>query len=530
MTKARDLADIAGAIANDKIPSSKLDVSFENMSDTGNEGTKVATGTTAQRGSTTGQFRFNSTTGKFEGYDGTTFHEMIAPPIVSSVDDTNVDSAGGGNQTFVITGKHFTTGDVASFVGSDGTEITASTTTINSSTQITAIIPKSSFENSKEPYDIKITSSAGFVGTLDNQINIDNTPAWNTASGSLGTSNWLTNVSVNPTATDPEGDTVTYSEVTSVLSGAGLSLNTSTGAITGDPVNSATTYNFTLRATSSSGTADRAFSYTVETPEYNSQYLLVAGGGAGGTSTTGYYEAGGGGGAGGLLAGTSSLLIGTTYSFVIGQGGTGSSDPVNNSITSGTDTTGLGLTAVGGGKGTNRYNAGSTGGSGGGSGTGNGYAGTSGQGNSGGNNYFAHESSTGGGGGGAGSAGSNGSSSSGGSGGSGTSNSITGSSITYAGGGGGSGSANGNGSGGTGGSGGGGNGNYNATAQNGTDGLGGGGGGSHNDNRSGDGGNGVLIIRVATSNYTGTYTGSPTITTVGSDTVLKFLANGSYTA
>ena len=133
-----------------------LGTGFVNITDTGTEGTKVASGTTAQRGSTAGQFRFNTTTGKFEGYDGTTFHEMLAPPIVTSIDDTNVDSAGGGNQTFVITGKHFFTGDVASFVGDDGTEITASTTTINSSTQITAVIPKSSFQNSKEPYDVKI--------------------------------------------------------------------------------------------------------------------------------------------------------------------------------------------------------------------------------------------------------------------------------------------------------------------------------------------------------------------------------------
>ena len=37
-------------------------VTFENITDTGTEGTKVATGTTAQRGSTTGQMRFNTTT------------------------------------------------------------------------------------------------------------------------------------------------------------------------------------------------------------------------------------------------------------------------------------------------------------------------------------------------------------------------------------------------------------------------------------------------------------------------------------
>ena len=54
MTKARDLANFNPT----------------NITDTGTEGTKVASGTTAQRGSTTGQFRFNSTTGLAEYYTG----------------------------------------------------------------------------------------------------------------------------------------------------------------------------------------------------------------------------------------------------------------------------------------------------------------------------------------------------------------------------------------------------------------------------------------------------------------------------
>ena len=143
MTKARDIADFK----------------FENITDTGTEGTKVASGTTAQRGSTAGQFRFNSTTGKFEGRNAAgSFVALEATPTVSSVDDTEVDSGAGGNQTFVITGNNFAAGDIASFVGNDGSEITASTTTVDSNTQITAVIAKSSFVNSKEPYDVKITN------------------------------------------------------------------------------------------------------------------------------------------------------------------------------------------------------------------------------------------------------------------------------------------------------------------------------------------------------------------------------------
>ena len=46
-----------------------------NIVDAGTEGTKVASGTTAQRGSTAGQIRFNSTTGLAEYYTGTAFKQ-----------------------------------------------------------------------------------------------------------------------------------------------------------------------------------------------------------------------------------------------------------------------------------------------------------------------------------------------------------------------------------------------------------------------------------------------------------------------
>jgi hypothetical protein len=69
MTKARTIAD--------------LGTGFVNISDTGTEGTKVASGTTAQRGSTTGQLRFNTTTGLAEYYTGTEFKTIDTPPTVT---------------------------------------------------------------------------------------------------------------------------------------------------------------------------------------------------------------------------------------------------------------------------------------------------------------------------------------------------------------------------------------------------------------------------------------------------------------
>ena len=223
MTKARDLSKLLST-SNGKIAGSNLDVSFENISDTGTEGTKVASGTTAQRGSTTGQWRYNTTTGFFEGKSATTVLTLEPTPTVSSVDVSEIDSQAGGNQTIVITGTNFTSGATASFVGSSAS-FNASTSTVNSATQITAVAPKSSFLNAQEPYKVKITS-----------------------------------------ATDPDGDTVTYAVQSGSLP-TGTSLS-SAGVISGTVGGSASTYSFTVRATANSKTADRAFTITTELTNY----------------------------------------------------------------------------------------------------------------------------------------------------------------------------------------------------------------------------------------------------------------------
>ena len=95
MTKARTIAD--------------LGTGFVNISDTGTEGTKVASGTTAQRGSTAGQFRFNTTTGLAEYYTGTEFKSIDSPPTVSSVNTSNFESSALPTN-IVITGSGFIRG------------------------------------------------------------------------------------------------------------------------------------------------------------------------------------------------------------------------------------------------------------------------------------------------------------------------------------------------------------------------------------------------------------------------------------
>jgi hypothetical protein len=45
-----------------------------------------------------------------------------------------------------------------------------------------------------------------------------------------------------------------------------------------------------------------------------------------------------------------------------------------------------------------------------------------------------------------------------------------------------------------------------------------------------NGGSGVVILSISTSNYSGRTTGSPTVTVSGANTVLQFTGSGSYTA
>lgn len=272
---------------------------------------------------------------------------------------------------------------------------------------------------------------------------------------------------------------------------------------------------------------------TNQTRTFSADYLVIAGGGAGG----GYIS--GGGGAGGVVQGTISLTPGSTYTATIGAGGTNTIG--NNSVGGrGTDSSFTNVTtAVGGGGGAaGGGGAGSatSGGSGGGGGSTTaslaGAAGTSGQGFAGGSSPGQAVNFPSGGGGGSAAVGASPltTASIGGAGGAGISSSITGSAVSYAGGGGGA--TAGSQSGGAGGAGGGGNGGsfsgagaYLGSSTSGTANTGSGGGGGR-----GNGGSGVIILSLPTAIYTGTTTGSPTITTSGSNTIIKFTSSGSYTA
>ena len=253
----------------------------------------VGTVTTSERDALSnkkkGQIIFNESKSRLEYYDGNQWILVDVPPVISGSDVTEVDSNAGGNQTFVISGSNFTSGGTISFIGTDNSEFNASSTTFNNSGQITAVAPRASFLNSKESYKIKFTAPSGLFGISSPIISVDTSPTWSTAAGNIASVVEGASVNVTPSATDSDGDTITYSETTNNLGGAGFSLNGTTGQITGTAadVSGDTTTSFTLRATANSKTADRSFNIITENKDgstaakalqYGSEVITAQGG------------------------------------------------------------------------------------------------------------------------------------------------------------------------------------------------------------------------------------------------------------
>ena len=522
------------------------DFTGKNRKFTGTKGIVAPKGTTGERvGSESGELRFNTTIELMEYYDGNQWKPIDAPPSISSISTSdaqgtnNILNADGSTlHTITITGGNFGIGVTVKFIGNTGTEYAAGNVTRVSNSSITCKTT-SSMGTTDDPYDILVTNVSGLSATLEDAFSFNAAPVFVTASGSLGNAFNTIAISgstLNASATDAEGNTITYT-ITSGSLPAGLTIGSSTGLITGTPSgNTAGVFTFTVQAATTEGITTRVFSITAKdvptggtittsggfrihtftssssfvvptgTTLTNVEYLVIAGGGGGGNTI------GGGGGAGGYrcsVPGESSgnnaaaesrlTLTANTYTVTVGGGGpggpaTGTSGTGHSNGTQGENSVFGSITSTGGGFGS-KYDTGTAGGSGGSGGGGAeqnaGGAGTAGQGTSG----AAGDGSILGGGGGGASA----SPSPTKNGGAGISSSITGSSVARAGGGGGGsrtgntpGTATAGGSNGAIGTG-------NVTASNAENFKGGGGGGggweSGAGGAGGNGGSGTVIVR-----------------------------------
>jgi len=569
---------------------------------------------------------FNGEEKRLELYTSTGWQNIVSEtPGVVSVSGNYLEST--GSATLEITGTNFTTGAIASVIGTNGIEVNANSTTVNSIVSVSAVF--SGLSNANEPYDLKITNTSNLFGLLPDALYINASPVWQTASGSLGAFAEQVSMSVSATATDDSAITyalavgstlpsgVTLNSATGLISGtlpdistnttytftinasdgsntvvprtfsfvsnaapvwvtasgslgsflnntsittsalsvtdtdtvnytlaigstlpSGLTLNSSTGVISGTlpVVSSDTTYNFTINANDGINVVPRQFSISSNIV-VSAEYLVVAGGGGGGLGNGSYREGGGGGGAGGYKTGTLTFAPSTQYTLAVGAKGIGKVTGSTGYGTNGGDSILATITSTGGGGGAPHDTSGLAGGSGGGAGcqgSSGGNASPGGQGNAGGAGYQGSAAGAGGGGG-AGGAGSSGTSAGGGAGGAGGSgiySSISGSAFLYAAGGGGgahvtSGAAGGIGAG----RGGGQQTSVSPTAASDNTGSGGG-GGTDNTKPGQDGGSGVVILKYP-SNKTLTSSGtlvSTTSTAVAGYKITTFTAGSGTVA
>ena len=269
----------------------------------------IPSGDTASRtgiNTSTGDFRYNTTTGKVEFYNGTGWENIgTSQPLINNISPSSFSGAAGTSITLV--GQNFVSGANVHFVSSvNGSSTAAGSVAFVNSGIMTAVTPL--LTTAGEPYGVKVTNPDGGQTLLEAALDAGSSPTWTTSAGSIGSgiqkNTTLSGISVN--ASDPDGQAITYSEVTSVLTSnadtpattMGLTLNSSTGAITGTApnVSSDTTYNFTIRASDGINTTDRNFSLGIQAasnPLYWFRGSAHGGTGASDTSVvTGWYTTG----------------------------------------------------------------------------------------------------------------------------------------------------------------------------------------------------------------------------------------------
>ena len=187
-------------------------------------------------------------------------------PTITSISPDTIDNTA---SDIVITGTNYVITPNVEIISTTGAITFPNSVTRDSATQLTinATLPTDG------TYFIRIENpDGGAVRSSTALLTVSDAPTWTTSAGSLGSVAGGSSVSFTVAGTSDS--TVAYSETTSVLtsntdtpnSTMNLSLNSSTGAITGtapEPT-AEKVYNFTLRLTDDEGqTTDRAFSITV---------------------------------------------------------------------------------------------------------------------------------------------------------------------------------------------------------------------------------------------------------------------------
>ena len=180
-------------------------------------------------------------------------------PTVANVSQTIAPATA---TDITITGTNFVSIPQVEFIKTDGSVTVANSISFTSSTSLSVNVTLASGS-----YYVRIELENGRAARSTNAILTASTaPSFSTGAGSLGT--FAGNFSGTLATISASSDsTITFAETTSVLAGAGVTLNTSTGALTtsdfGASSTTPTTYTFTIRITDAeSQTTTREFSMT----------------------------------------------------------------------------------------------------------------------------------------------------------------------------------------------------------------------------------------------------------------------------
>ena len=181
-------------------------------------------------------------------------------PTISSISPSTIDNT---QTSITITGANFESVPRVEVLNpSTGIWYTADTVTFNNSTSLTVQLTLTV----DGQYKIRIENPNGLaVLSSTNILTVSDAPTWTTSAGDLGTfAGDFSGTLATVVATSDSA--VTYSEVGSNLATANVTLS-SGGVLSttdfGGASTTATTYNFTIRATDAEGqTADRSFSLT----------------------------------------------------------------------------------------------------------------------------------------------------------------------------------------------------------------------------------------------------------------------------
>lgn len=183
---------------------------------------------------------------------------FINLPTITSFTPTTITN----DQTLItFTGTNYVRNPIITAIGSNGIIVQADTVSFTNSTTVAANFTLTV----DQTYYVRIENPDGTaVQTATASLTVSDAPTWSTAAGSLGSVAQGGAFSTTVSATSDSA--VTYSVVSGALP-SGITLNTSTGVISGTESGSdtqETVYAFTIRATDAeSQTADRAFSITV---------------------------------------------------------------------------------------------------------------------------------------------------------------------------------------------------------------------------------------------------------------------------